>query len=95
MLHLQAGDTQHAFQLLGSMYKNRATPDVVTFGALMHACATTGRVQLATRAFEMMASANIAPNAEIFTSYIDAHVKAGDQESLEQAFKVCMHQYAC
>lgn len=87
---LQAGDAQGAFYLLDDMQKRDLCPDVITFGALMHACASNGRLPEAMQAFRAMQAAGVRPNAEIFTSLIDAHVKAGTKEAIQQAFQVSL-----
>ena len=90
---VQAGEADYAFQLLKDMTSRGMAPDQVTYGALMHACAVAKQLPLALSVLETMKAASMQPSAEIYTAFIDAHVKAGTQEgtqeALHKAFQVC------
>ena len=91
---MQAGKLETAFRLFKQMRHKKLKPNVITFGTLMHACATANNVSSAVSLLQVMKSAGVQPNAEIYTSFINALFRAGTKESLQHAFQVGISVYA-
>lgn len=86
---LQTGKTKEAFAVFDDMRRQGMVPDEVTYGALMHACAVSGSLRQAASIFAKLEAQGLQPNTEIYTAYIDAHVKAPrTATSLQRAFEV-------
>ena len=71
------------------MQRQGMVPDEVTYGALMHSCAVSGSLKQAASIFAKVEAQGLQPTVELYTAYIDAHVKASHSaKSLQRAFEV-------
>jgi pentatricopeptide repeat protein len=85
----RAGDSVTALHLFREMSSStELTPTDRTFGSLLHAFARVGDAESARQVFDSLEEAGVEPNVVLYTSFIDALVKAGDEGSLSLAFQV-------
>jgi pentatricopeptide repeat protein len=73
----QDGQWDVAVQLYERMLKQRVTPTVVTFSALVTVCEKGGAWQAAVRAFEAMQEAGVTPNHITWGALMSALQKGG------------------
>ena len=62
-------------------------PNIITFNALISACAKAGKWRLALKVFKQMQKQNVAPDTISFSSLITACQKGGNWQMAETVFR--------
>ena len=90
MLHIlgESKEVDAALTLFWQMSASGLEPTERTFGSLLHVFASVGDSAAAEQVFGNLESHGILPNTVMYTSFINAAVRNGNEESLRLAFIV-------
>ena len=78
---------QDALDMYVYMKKAGLQPDVVTYSAMVDACAKSAQLELARKVFEEMKAAGVEPNLKVYSTMISACEKGKQWELAREVFE--------